>query len=166
MVWLLILFIILFIFLAYILFAPVHIEIDSTKDLYGIRFHRLLRISLKTDDDLLLELKLMRWKKRFSLSNPMQYKQQENRETTKPMKRKVVFKLNKIVPVLKSFKVKTFDISVDSHNMQLNGILFPIVYFAGFYFNKNIRISFVGENHLILYMNNTLGRMAAAYIWT
>lgn len=165
MVWLLIIFTVLFTLLVYILLAPVYVEIDSTKDLYGIRFHKLLRVSLKTDGDGLIELKLMGWKKQIGRFGPVKYKQNEIPETPKSVTRKAGLKLNKIVSILKSFKVKTLDISFDSCDMQLNGMLFPVFYFAAFYFNKKIRISFTGENHVILQMQNRLGRMAAAYLW-
>jgi hypothetical protein len=165
MVWLLFPFSVLLILLMYILLAPIYIDIDSTKGLYRIRFHLIASVAASFGDKTLLTIKLLGWKKRIDLSDPVLYKQEKHSGPGKPVSKKYGIKLSNILSVLKSFKIKTCDISFDSYNMQLNGILFPLFYFGGCYFKKSIRISFTGENHIILQMQNKLGRMAAAYLW-
>lgn len=164
MVWLLIFLSGMLILFLYLLLAPLHIDIDSRKDLYQVRFHRLLSFTVNTTENIVLELKMPGWKKQIHLSDPAFYQPRKAPETKKPAARKAPPDFKRLIAVLKSFKVKAFGISFDSGNRQVNGMLFPLFYFAGFYFRRNISISFTGETYVVLHLQNTLGRMAIAYI--
>lgn len=167
MIWLLIILFSALSLLAYVFIAPIYVELDSTKHLYQIRFHRLISFSFSPTDKLLLEVKIMCWKKQIDLLDPVMYENKQPVNLHMPgdkMNGKNEWKFKKLIRVLQSFKVKACRISFDSYNMQLNGMLFPLFYFAGFYFKKKIQINFTGENYIILQMKNTMARMALAYI--
>ncbi len=156
---------------SYLLFAPFYLEVDSTKGFLRLRFHRLASADLRIVDFYpILELRVFGWKKKMDLLKTMKTSKEksskrkkiENKKGKKSSWMKVTLK--KIVGVLKSFKINKCELLIDSGNVQLNGILYPIFYLAGYYYNKNISINFVNKNVIILEIENSVARMSRAYI--
>ncbi len=68
MIVLLIVFIVFFIIIAYILFAPFYLEVDTEMDLLKIRFHYLASAQLiLTGNSVMAEIKVAGLRKRFDL---------------------------------------------------------------------------------------------------
>ncbi len=154
----------LFIF-SYFLFAPFYFEINSLSGLYGIRFHRLISARLKFfDNSLFLEIKCFSWYKKINLFKV------NNTSIKKPVKQKnendmwLNISWKKIRAILMSFKFNKCIISFDSGDMKMNGVLFPVFYLLKSFSRKNIGINFYGENKIIIEIENSLARIAWAYL--
>ncbi len=73
------------------------------------------------------------------------------------------FRKRGVNSVIKSFKLISLHISIDTGNYQLNGILYPLFFLISFLFKKNISVNFVGKNYLHLILKNNLARLSWAY---
>jgi hypothetical protein len=107
------------------------------------------------------EFQLMFWKKRFSLKSVGLEKEEKSK--AKNVKDKVSFSIDKILNVIKSFKVNYFYLTIDTGNMPLNGILYPLVYLLGVKIKQEVSINFIGRNVLKLQIENSLARVSRAY---
>lgn len=153
---------------SYILFAPIYLEIDSSKDLYRIRFHHLVSIAVgKSEDRLLLELKILYWRQAIDVfaANPKKTQRvsvKARMKTSKTKKKSIEWK--KLRNLLLSFRIITCRISVDTGNLQLNALLYPVLYWIQLISKRNISINFMGHNEIILTIQNNLARMSWAYL--
>jgi hypothetical protein len=139
-------FLTLVLILSYLLFARVLIEIDTTKEIYCLHYGWFFKIKLVIHDNSpIFRIHFFGVKKNISI--------QKRRFMT----------FRKLVAILKSFKLKKCHISIDTGNMPLNGILFPVFFLIGRYLKKPIGINFIGENSVILHLENTLARILWAY---
>ena len=152
--------------LLYVLFAPFYIEINSAEKIYQFRFHRLAVASFNlTNSSLLLDIKILFWRKRLDLFSENKTESTKKKQNKQVKKRNIgSFNFKKLKALLKSFKVNRCDINIDTGNMQLNGMLFPLAYLVSRYFKKNIKINFMNKNSIILEIENNLAKMAYAYI--
>lgn len=155
----------------YLLFAPFYLEIDSIKGFFRVRFHRLASVDLSIKDfSLILDIRVIAWRKEIDLlkaKKTSKEKAAKRKKTDKKKEKKTSWMKvtpKKIISVLKSFKINKCDILIDSGNVQLNGILYPVFFMASFYSKKNIRINFVNENVIIFEIENSLARMSRAYL--
>ncbi len=168
MLLLIILFLVI-VFLLYLLFAKMHIEINSETEIYRIRFNKLLSISLKTvNASFKLEVKFLWWRKTIDTrrTNMNQKKYEETHIKYVREKKKIKLKANfkKTINIIKSFKINKCSILIDTGIMPLNGILYPWFYILSIRTKKNIMINFKGENVVILEIENSIARMLWAYI--
>lgn len=147
----------------YLFFAPFYIELNTIKSFYGMRFHKIASINLKLiDDTFKIEVTIFGFSRRFDLIN-------SKRDSTKAIdtgKNQIENKIpyQKIKAVIKSFKVNKCDVSIDTGNMPLNGILYPLFYLMKVRSRKNIQINFNGETLIVLEIENSLARMSWAYL--
>ncbi len=162
MIFLAVLLIILFLCINYLFFAPFYIEIDSRSGIYRFRFHKLVSVYFFVDKNpSLLLIKILAWKKEIDLSKISGTKNDNNK---KQPKQKSVFQVKKLWSVLKSFSIKECYITVDSGNMALNGILYPIIYLLSVKTRKNITINFTGNTIVNIRIKNNLARITRAYL--
>ncbi len=157
--------------LCYLLFAPFYVEIDSEQGFFRFRFHELGSVDLRiVDYSLLLHIRVIRWTKDIDLLKTKRTSKDKKKREEKVGKKKgkenqwMKVTPKKIIAVLKSFKINKCDVLIDSGDVQLNGILYPIFYLAGYYSNKNIRINFINENVIRLEIENSVARMSRAYL--
>lgn len=156
--WLALLFLILLV-PVYLLFAKLVIEIDSTKDFYCARLGKIIKVSLIwIEGKVKIKLRIFGITKIVDITKP----QQQKKKKTSTKKQKI--SLQKIIRILKTFKVTKCHILIDTDNMPLNGILYPVFYLLSRYTGKTILINFYGENTVQLKIENTLARMLWAYI--
>ena len=147
----------------YLLFAPFFVEIDSVKRLFRIKFHRLASARLIFDESsILLELKTAGWQKKIDL---LEIKEKNKKAVVKNEKKKQTkISFQKFLAVLKSFRIRKFFLTLDTGDMQMNGILYPLFVLTSISSGKNITINFLDENKLILQIENNLARIIWAYI--
>lgn len=130
-----------------------------------MRFHRLASVSIYAEKNtLILQTKIAGWTRQTDLPakiNILDERSPKDKKRKKIRPQKISW--IKIRGVLESFKVNKCNISVDSGDMQLNGILYPLFYFLSVYSGKDIRINFVGENEIILEIKNSIARIGLAY---
>lgn len=150
---------------SYFLFAPIYFEINSISGLIEFRFHKLISAKLKLiDASFFIEVKFFAWYKNI------EFKKVSTSSGIKPEVKRhrsdLILKrpLNKIKAVLRSFKLNKCLLSLDTGDMKMNGVMFPVFYLLKYICRKNIGINFVGENLLILEIENNLARMGWAYL--
>jgi hypothetical protein len=69
--------------------------------------------------------------------------------------------LRKFLPVVKSFRVPVWKISLDTGDYMYNGLLYPLNYFLG---TDHCNINFNEQTYLVLELRNNLGRMLLAWM--
>ena len=163
-----ILIVILVLISLYFLFAPFFLEINTIEGIYRLRFHKLAECTLNfTPSSVYLDIKILFWKKQLDLlskkEKSVKLKETKTKEKIRN-KRTGSIGFNKLKAIVKSFKINKCDISIDSGNMQLNGMLYPFVYLIGRILKQNIMINFINENHVNIKIENNLARIAYAYI--
>ena len=161
--WLIIIFFLLL--FSYFLFAPFILEINSDKGIFSLRSHYIASADLALyRDAFFLNVKIAWWRKQFNLLEP-NIKDPETSPAKKHRQKsskKIPFK--KILNLIKSFRVRKFLISLDTDNMQWNGIMYPIFLLAEHYSGRQIEINFTGENIVIMKIENNIARILWAYI--
>jgi len=154
--------------LAYLMFAPFFIELNSQTGLMRIRFHRLLNAQLlMIGGSLIIDLKLAWWHKRIDILNTGLEKQQTIQPRVRVRgvkKKKRAPSWRKIVSVLNSFVVKKCVINLCFDNMRLNGILYPLFRWVNLKTGQKISINFVDENEVELELKNNCFRVIRAYM--
>lgn len=171
MIWLLIILSLFLLLLCYLLIAPLVLDIDSTKGLLRFRYHYLASARLRVQDDIpFLDVRILGWKKSINLfAAPAQGKTSEQKATTTAKKRQNRGKrrrvpLAKLKAVLKSFRVRRCFVRVDSGNMQLNGMLYPLFLWLSMAAGLDVSINFCNRNEMIVKIDNNIARMLGAYL--
>ena len=168
MAWLLIVILLLLTIVGYLLFAPFYLEIDTTRDIYQVRFHRLAVAGIAVrGQSLVLGVRVIWWKKEidlrkmlFSRRQPTNKKDEKKRR--EHVKRAVPFR--KVLAVLRSFGIRECVINVDFGEVTTNGMLFPAAWLASRATGRQMEVNFVGYTVVILTVRNNLARMAWAYM--
>ena len=158
-----ILFIIIGIFillLAWLVFGPITIRIDTDHHEYSLNMVHLLTISPQWDEQGF----------RFLFQFPFYQFKLDPQEKTKPKIKKTKgktkkggIKLNKIWSVLKSFKVRQFALSLDTDDYCLNALIFPVFHQLTV-MGLQIKVNFQGENYCLMVIRNNLWRMGISYL--
>ncbi|MDR3693947.1 hypothetical protein [Mucilaginibacter sp.] len=151
--------------IGYVLFAPFFLEINSFNNFYGIRFLYLASANLiLIDDRLKINIKAVGWHR---LMDPFA---KSKKAETKPVKQKKEKKSNFSLPLvkalLKTFKIKKCFLDIDTGDVQVNGILYPIAYWLGTCTAKPISINFLHHNEINLEIENNMARLIKAYIYS
>lgn len=153
------------IILGYLFFAPFYIEVSSIEGYFRVRFHTIAKVSFRIIDySPMLEIRIAGWTKQIELLKTKDKAKEKSAAKRKKKKKRSNIRWQKIIGVLRSFKITTCDIIIDTGNMQLNGILYPVFYLMSFYTKKNIGINFINENIIVLEIENSIARMSWAYI--
>ncbi len=150
----------------YFLVAPFYIEVDTTRDLYRLRFHRLASLSLVVNEAPALVLDIAGWKKELAITGGPAKKESvaKEQEPAQQKSRRRNVSYHQVNDLLRSFKIKTFYLDVDLGDRPLNGMLFPCFYWLSRYSGKTLRINFNGNNVIIIVAKNNIARMSGALI--
>lgn len=153
----------------YLFFAPFYLELDSTKDLYRLRFHHLAWVRFQMIDDLpFIQFKILGWKKQLNVLTARS--KTETKQSGAIQEGKKIKKNSRTIPwkkirnVLASFRINHCEISIDFGDVQANAVLYPIFYWIKAKSKKNIAVNFIGKNEIILKVENNLARMSWAYL--
>lgn len=150
---------------SYLFFAPFYFEVNSSMDLYQLRFHRMASVRFKLkNNSLLAEIKLAFWLKEFDVFEKRTISKEKPKKKEKKNEKEIKIQWTLIKALLKSFKVNKFRMSIDFGNMQTNGILYPVFYGISTYTKKNIEINFLNKNEIVIEIENNLARISYAYI--
>ena len=120
------------------------------------------------NDEWIVELKIGSWIKHYQVFKNKQaifqrFLFKKNRYTSQ-LSMKRFFK--KLISVLKSFTVTQCQVSIDTGNMPLNGLLYPLFWLVSKYTKKQIEINFRNDTYISLQIKNNLARITWAYITT
>lgn len=173
MFYLTLIFIFLVIVAIAIMLMPFRLVIDSVSGTYRLNLGHLASGELVIEGaQPYFDVKVLFWKKRFNpfemKSGEKNEKKKENKvdkESRRDKKRKPV-PFRKVLAVLKSFKVNRFRIWINTGDMPLNGIMYPLVYWMAYRTKKDIGIVFYGESIVRIDIENNLARIAWAFIKT
>jgi hypothetical protein len=152
---------------SYLLFAPFYLEVNSNTGLLGIRLHRLASVQLKlTRGTIVAKAWVLGWNKEIDLLKPVTQAKRAKKAVLQA-KGKKPFKLQagKIKAVARSFKVNKCLVNIDTGDMQLNGLLYPVFYWIGRRAGKPITVNFLDKNEVVLEIENNIARMAKAYFF-
>lgn len=153
--------------LLWILFAPIIIYMNTERHVYFFHMVGFLKVQpLWNDGGLRLgislpvhrfEIDLLKKRKKKKKAKPKEReKSKKGWKAVKPTK-------DRILAVIKSFKIKQFKLSLDTGDYVTNALLVPAFYAAN---AKGIQatINFQGESHILLEISNTVWTIGRAYL--
>lgn len=149
-----------------LLFVPIVLVVNTKTNQYYLQLKGLLTASVVQDTEelIVINLKLLffnfklfplRWKKSRSLNR------RNGSWTQSFSKRK--FDLNKIIRLLKSFKIRALYLNLDTGCSITNAKLYPAFAFLNYY-RGGFHINFMGQNTLALEIENRPVRLLRAFI--
>ncbi len=148
----------------YVLFAPIDLKINSKANIFKIDFFKFFSGQLKeSDETLFFQLNFFKWKKKIDLLKTNLSSQIKSTKIKKS--NSTIFKPTRVWQLLKSFKILRLYLTLDTGNMQRNGILYPLVFWLARKSNRSIHINFLNQNEFILHVQNNVYRMLRAYWW-
>lgn len=143
-------------FLTYLLLMPLELCIDSYRERYFLRMGVLARLGVEKDPAELIRLHLK------VLFLNFYWRPSDIRSWGRPGKKssrnaKAVKKrglpLDRAGKLLKSFRVKSFRLELDTGNPVLNAKLYPLLFLPGLR-TWDVGINFLGRNHVSLQIVN------------
>lgn len=154
MIWFLIL-IMLCLFIVYLLFMKLILYIDTENSKYYIQAKGLIKAHIEEDRKELFRIHL-----RVLFMNFYFYPLNSTRKSKSndPSKKAAIKKHSQIsfkkgIRILRTFKIKKFDVKIDTGNCITNAKLYPL-FSALNHHLANFRINFEGNNQLILFIQN------------
>ncbi len=148
--------------LLWLLLAPLVLTIDSSQHLYQFKLGRLVRVKLETDDNhILIRCTIGFWQRKWDLlqffTTPK--KQAVDKDTAKKRRTKrQPFSFKRLLQLLKSFRIKTCRINIDTGDYCVNGLLYPVTVWTHRSGNY-LRINFEGKTEINLVITNRLYRI-------
>ena len=159
------------VFVLFLLFSPLQLEIDSDKHLFECRMIGLggVRLLIK-NDEILIKLKIPFYQKLiYPLRPKIERRVKEKVKKEKSIeKKKTQFSrkwLKKGVQVCRSFKVIDFKLNLDTDNYVLNSYLVPIFFFIDHLTPLKTRINYTGQLQFRLFIENKGYRILKAIIF-
>lgn len=167
--WLLLFF--LFGVLAWMLFAPISLEIDSESKLYQLEWKGIGNLQFDLlDDELVLHFKVWFWEKKYYPLRAKKSTKAPKKETPKKKKTKSkpFLSLKKIRKkssrLIKSFRLIHCHLHLDTDDYIRNSYWYPLFYFLSTP-NRQLRINFQGDNRLKLKIENRLAKILYAILF-
>jgi hypothetical protein len=152
--------------LLYLLFAPIIMVVDTRSDEYFLQLKGLLKASVLADeiDVLKIHLRILFFDFHFYPLRP-RADEKPKEKTANRLKQKTRRKVNfkTILRLLRSFKITSFYLNIDTGNCITNARLYPIFAFLDFY-KGGFKINFTGQNTLVLVVENKPVRLIRSYI--
>lgn len=143
-------------FLTYLLLMPLELCIDSYRERYFLRMGVLARLGVEKDPAELIRLHLKVLFLNFYW-RPSDIRSWGRRGKKASRKGKAVKKrgmtLDRAGKLLKSFRVKSFRLELDTGNPVLNAKLYPLLFLPGLR-TWDVGINFLGRNHVSLQIVN------------
>ena len=167
----LLLFIVLLALFAWVLIAPLQLQIDTKSGLYQVQWksigHGRLVISPTA---LAIRLKVLFWQKEWPLQRLVggrsKHREEHPPDDTKSPARKTkkarAPQFN-VRALLGTFQLKKFKLHLDTDDYVLNSYLFPIFYFLSGK-NRELKINYNGELLLQMILENRLYRVLFALL--
>lgn len=160
--------IILLLLLIGLLTAPVSLHVHShSKEFYAniwnVFFARLLIIQ----SELAIQLSFFTWKWIYFPLRSRSAKRitppEEKATQRKKWKRPSFMRIDRIKAILSSFKIREFDLDIDTRDVVWNAYLYPVSAFL-VYRGYPVRVNFQNRFHIDLVIENRLGSILKALI--
>ena len=147
-------FIVLLMLIILLLLTPVDLYLNSNTNNYYIQLRGLAKASIEKDPIEIARIKLHLFFMNFYFY-PFKYifskKKKGIKKIEKKSKRKIGLK--KGLQIIKSFKVKRFDLEIDTGDYCLNAKLYPLFVFLN-YRVGHFKVNFEDKNQFVLHLQN------------
>lgn len=154
----------LFSLLLYVLFMPIDIVVNTLGNQYYVRMGILARAMVEGDETYLFRIQLRTFFMRFYFYPLKKRKKKEKKSTTVSRKRRMkISDLQLGWRLLKSFQIKRFKLNLDTGNVITNAKIYPVFALLN-YRGGNFGINFIGENQLVLHLQNRPIRILKSFI--
>ena len=147
--------ILLFLFILYLLFVPLDIVINITKNQYFVRIRGLAKAAVEGHDKEFLRIKLNTLFTRFYFY-PLRKKKKEQKkkiETKSRKRRNFMSNFKRGLQVIKAFEVKKLILDVDTGNCIQNAKLYPAFALLNHHVGT-FHINFEGRVNMVLHMQS------------
>jgi len=152
------------------LFTPLILQIDSQRDVYQLRWGRLIRAELLfSEAEAMLRIRAFFFRKSWKIEDlilgALRFKDQNKEKKAqkeKPKKgrrkrrKKSRFGFRRIVRILRTFRVDYCKIEWDADDYVRNAWLFPVFYYLSNDKQRQLRINFLGRRSLALRLHNRI----------
>ncbi|MBT8272629.1 MAG: hypothetical protein KJO77_02410 [Bacteroidia bacterium] len=140
----------------YLLIAPIHLYVDTQNNSYFIQQKGIVKASFETDKEEIFKLKMKVLFFKFFIyplkkSAPKKFKKKDQLVPSKKQKQGFGFK--KGLRLIKTFKVKTLLLNIDTGDCIKNAKLYPVFALLNYKYG-GFNINFDGHNRLVLHMQN------------
>ena len=146
-----------------VFFAPLQFVIDTRIPLISLRWLSIgnARITFE-NDKWWLKVSVLFFHKQWELQKLIFTKKKIKRLKKPKQKRRRKFKWSKMFRALKTFRVKKYEIAIDTGDYVLNAWLYPLNFYPAV--RKHLQVNFFDENYLVLEIRNTPWRLVYAFI--
>lgn len=155
MIWLVIMLLSLLTLLCWLLISPVELEIDSRIPSAKLRWFSIGKAVIWYENEWWLNFRVLFYRKtiRFSEIKKKPKKIKPATVKKKPKSRMSISRMSKkIIRVIKTFRVKEWQLAVDCGDHTRNAQLYPLNFLPGTF--KHLHINFSDENYLVLKIRN------------
>ena len=149
-------FIIVFLFILYLLFTPIIINIDTKTNQYYTQLKGIGKASIETHDNEIFQIKLQTIffnHYYFPLRKKPSSKHRKSLKKSKMTKVPSITTLNTGLRILRTIEVKKLFIDIDTGNCITNAQWYPIFAFMNYRFGE-FHVNFENRNQLVLQMQN------------
>lgn len=153
--------------LSWILVSPIQLIVDTNRQIFCIRWRGLGRFGLKIlPGDLVLRFDSWIYHKDYHPLAPRKKKKPKKKKETEKKKSKIDFRKNsrKAFRLIKTFRIKSFFVNLDTDDYILNGYLYPIFYYLGKH-GEHLNINFKGDLEIKLVAENRLYKVVRAMLF-
>lgn len=146
-------FLLLFLLIVYALLVPIDLFINTNTNQYYVQIRGFAKVSIEKDNVEIIRIKLRMFFMNFYLY-PLKYTGfKEKKKIDKKHKIKRKFGLKKGLQIFKSFKIKRFNLEIDTGDYTLNAKLYPVFVFLN-YNVGHFKVNFEDRNQLVLHLQN------------
>jgi hypothetical protein len=156
--------------IAWLLWAPIRLKIDTRSGVYRVEWSRVVSADWLPEQGLdVIEIRVFFWKRKIALYRANGKKKKAGapkpakKHDEKPVKKTRRLSRQSIRKILQTFEVRRCHLTLDTGDYLWNAWLFPVFWFVRKP-NVRVRINFQGENELSLLVQNRLGRILWALV--
>ncbi len=153
---LLIILLVVFAFLAFLLFTPIVLFIDTSTNQYFVQAKGVVKASILPDEKEFIKVRCKIFFYTFYFFPLRKRKKkigEKSADTKKKKKKNRRFNARKIGEVLRSFRLKRLELQLDTGDYVLNAKLVPVFVFLNYKLG-NFAINFQGKNHFAMELQN------------
>ncbi|MCD4747305.1 MAG: hypothetical protein K8R58_13485 [Bacteroidales bacterium] len=149
----------LLVIISWILFAPLVICINSSKNLYYINLTGICKARfIIKEKTLYLKMKIFFISFMFEPLKFMDKKKIKVKKKKKKKQKKIFIKqiyliIKFVLKIIKCFKIKKLNINIDTHNYYINSLLIPVTYIVN---SPNVEssVNFNGINNVVIILES------------
>ncbi|NND63240.1 MAG: hypothetical protein HKN48_08605 [Flavobacteriaceae bacterium] len=151
--------------LAFLLFTPIVLFVDTTSNEYFIQAKGIFKATAEPDENEFLKIRCQLFFYSFYIYPLRKRKKNTGKKSAAKKKKKNKFRFNarKIGEVVRSFKLKRLELQLDTGDYVLNAKLVPVFVFLNYKLGS-FAINFNGKSHFALELENRPIRIIKSFI--